>query len=175
MKRILLLALAMMVATVGSLSAQEKGDRFWGGQIGILVQTQTGDTSHASFNVAPEAGYFVAQNFRIGGFLSYSSTLKGERTNLFTFGPRMAYYVRLVDKLYLAPEISFYGAFGATGGQSSAGVGVDVDVISLEYRISQRMGLSLKLVEAQYLYFGDKNHISLNMLGSTQIGFRCYF
>lgn len=175
MKRILLLVLAMLATSIATLSAQEKGDRFWGGQIGIQVHTQTGDTSHANFNVAPEAGYFVAKNFRIGGFLSYSSTLKGERTNLFTFGPRMAYYVRLVDHLYLAPELSFYGAFGAVAGQSSAGVGLDVDLLSLEYRFSQRMGLSLKLLEAQYLYFEDKHQLGLNILASTQIGFRCYF
>lgn len=58
----------MLLCTIGigELSAQEKGEKFFGGKIGIGIQSIQGNDTSVSFTLSPEVGFFVADNFRIG-------------------------------------------------------------------------------------------------------------
>ncbi len=174
MRQKIILLLLCCIA-IGELHAQEKGEMFWGGKAGIGIQSHMDSEVYASFNLAPEFGYFVAKNFRIGAQVEYGIFNVDSAYHLFTIGPRFAYYVKLVDRLYYVPEIGFYGAMGVDGGYTAGGIGVDINLFSLEFRPTSRIGLALNVASLQYINMNEVDSLELNLAGSTQIGFRYYF
>ena len=103
MKKLLFPVLALMLC-IPTLSAQNKGDKYVGGIIGITTTSISIDGSSASqttFGFAPEFGYFASDRLRVGGSIGYQLiSSDGETTHGLTAGPSLAYYVRLCDRFY---------------------------------------------------------------------------
>ena len=101
MKKLLFPVLALMLC-IPPLSAQNKGDKYVGGIIGITTTSISIDGSSASqttFGFAPEFGYFASDRLRVGGSIGYQLiSSDGETTHGLTAGPSLAYYVRLCDR-----------------------------------------------------------------------------
>lgn len=174
MKRLLFVLLLCAIG-IGELSAQEKGEKFFGGKVGIGIQSIQDRGASVSFTLSPEVGFFVADNFRIGGALEYGITSNDGAVHSITIGPRIAYYVHLVDRLYYVPELGIYGAIGITDGYGAGGFGLNINLLALEYRPTAHLGLSLSLVGIHYLYLEGESLFGANLLGATQVGFRYYF
>ncbi len=88
-----------------SLFAQtDKGDFLVGGNVGF----QTGKESNM-FNLSPNFGGFIANNFAIGGRLSLLSSKQGDvRTSSFGIGPFARYYIGKAEtKPFIVTEFNF--------------------------------------------------------------------
>lgn len=118
------------------LSAQNKGDKYVGGIIGITTTSISIDGSSASqttFGFAPEFGYFASDRLRVGGSIGYQLiSSDGETTHGLTAGPSLAYYVRLCDRFYYTPQLAVGFAFASTDGTS--GYGFDARIVARSVR-----------------------------------------
>ena len=73
MKKLLCCAL-LAIASCTIASAQNKGEMYVGGILGVSTSSFSADEtsiSNTSFRIAPEFGYFVRDNLRIVGLLGY--------------------------------------------------------------------------------------------------------
>lgn len=180
MKKVILFAAALLVC--GAMSAQQKGDMSVSGTIGvsggssrtsIKVNTTTnkGDRvpNDAQFNFGAEFGYFLFDNFKLSIGMGYGLTstptvqdkddkwLK-DHQNVFTIGPSVAYYVKIVDGLYYTPEVGFYGAFGnykekttdATVKTKFSGFALGINFAAVEFRPLDHFGFAASLFSLQY-------------------------
>ena len=177
MKKLFSLLLCLSAMFAGSVVAQDKGDMFIGGNLGLGVTT-IGDGSYSvssvTFSLAPEYSYFVADNFRIGAELDLSIA---EGVTTFTVAPTFAYYVKLVDKLYYTPEFTIGGGLAANDGYSVGVFAFDLDLFALEYMPSNHIGLSLSLVNMSYALIPEASVSTFHfvLLTSPEVGFRYYF
>ena len=141
MKKILLCLVAL--ASTMLVSAQNKGDMYAGGTIGIgtssAILGKTSDTS-ATFNFAPEYAYFPAKNFRIGASVAYN-LLTGENfattTHQLTIMPSLAYYAKVCENFYYVPTLDF-------------GFNVALSLGSFEFRPKGKFGFSINLLTVSY-------------------------
>ena len=143
-----------------------------GGIIGLTGSTETMKASYGSesmsqsapgtltFSIAPEFGYFVADNIKVGvtaGYNLQSSAYDKEdgkwlRSNVSVgyVGPTFAYYIPLVTNLYYAPEIQAAIAFGSSAaiGEKIGVVGFigDLKLAAFEYRPVSHFAFSLSLI-----------------------------
>lgn len=184
MKKLLCCAL-LAIASCTIVSAQNKGEMYVGGILGVSttsVSTEGVSTSVTNFGIAPEFAYFVADRFRVGGSLAYNlASSDGQKTHTLTLGPSIAYYVRLGEHFYYTPELSLGFAYASTEGISGCGFAAGLALGALEFRPAPHWGVSLNLVSLQYatISYSDLN-ISSNatefQLGiSPTVGIKFYF
>ena len=184
MKKLICCAL-FALATCPIVSAQNKGDMYVGGILGISTSSFSADdtsTSNTSFQITPEFGYFVRDNLRIGGLLGYSiAPLNGRTSHTVTIGPNVAYYVKLCDRIYYVPEIGLGFAYASFVGSSGVGLASEFKFGAFEYRHSEKWSLSLNLMSLDYttLSFSGENATSNDVafqLGiSPTVGIKFYF
>ena len=98
MKRFIFVVAAIVLGC-SAVSAQQKGDVYFGGMTGITIQTTTagGGETAAGFAIQPEFGGFVAKNCKLG--ISAGYAISGG-IHTFTLTPNFSYYVRLCDNVY---------------------------------------------------------------------------
>lgn len=99
------LILVFAVALSLQVQAQtEKGGFTVNGGIGL----QTGESS-SRFSLNPSFGYFVANNFLLGGALNAEFTKLGEvKTNTFGIGPFARYYIgQATTRPFVVTEVDF--------------------------------------------------------------------
>lgn len=183
MKKILLLAIA--VVAFATVSAQNKGDKYVGGIIGVStasVITDGTSINSTSFSIAPEFAFFVANKLRIGGVFNYTlGASQGDVTHSVEFGPELAYYVRLCDKFYYVP--SFCCGFAYTHLEDVSGVGFELGLGlgSFEFRPTKHFGLAMNLLTFSYAYqhYSDLDasgsSIGLKLGINPSVGLRYYF
>ncbi|MBR6757161.1 MAG: hypothetical protein IKM35_01605 [Bacteroidaceae bacterium] len=177
MKKIFCLLLCLVALFTGNVVAQEKGDMYLGGSIGLDVSS-VGDSglsmSTVSFSFTPEYAYFVTNNFRIGAGLSLSVA---DEVTVFTIEPAFAYYVRLVDKLYYIPELKIGGGVMSSDGYSTGVFSLGVNLFALEFKPSAKVGLSLSLVNLSCMVLPENEltAFNFNLISTPQFGFRYYF
>jgi hypothetical protein len=175
MKKITILFVAVIAMFATSANAQEKGEMYVGGTLGFSIAS-VGANGHmatgGSFNVTPEFGYFVADNLKIGAELTYGIS-GGTHTMLLM--PNVAYYLRIVDKLYYTPQLSLGGGFAADSGYSAGAFAVSLHLASLEFKPVENMGISVGLVDLNYTRVSKSNGVGFNFLTSPSVGFRFYF
>lgn len=177
MKKLLTLLLCLSALFAGNSIAQEKGDMYFGGSLGLGV-TSVGEGNYSvsavKFSLTPEFSYFVADNFRLGAELSFSTS---EGISLFTIQPTFAYYVKLVDKLYYTPEFKIGGGFAAGEDYSTGLFAFGLDIFALEYMPTKNLGISMSLVNLNYnlLPEGPISTFNFALLSSPEVGFRYYF
>ena len=131
MKR-LIVTLAAAAMTCSAIFAQNRGDMYVGGILGVSggssktsvtvgSTTVKGDStpSGTEFNLTGEFGYFFADNWRVSCGLGYEllSSPTGKKdgkwlkdnTNVFAIGPSIAYYLNVTGNLYYTPEFGICG------------------------------------------------------------------
>lgn len=182
MKRILLLVLCM-TASMTTLYAQNKGDVFLGGIIGGGTSTSflngESDTTIANVNATLEVGYFVADKLKIGAEFGYALTAGDTDVHALTIGPNMTYYAKLAEKLYYTPSLSVCFAMGIAEEISMPGVGVGLNLFSLEFRPTRRFGFTASLASISYVALFEEgitsSTLGINFGINPSVGFRYYF
>lgn len=104
---------ALLLLAAATLHAQtEKGDVLVGGNLGF----QTGENA-SQFNLSPNVGVFVANNFAVGAALNINSSKQGIlRTSTFGLGPFARYYFgQTMTKPFLVTEFNFLSSSIKTG------------------------------------------------------------
>ena len=168
MKR-LLIAAALLILGCSVASAQQKGDKYFGGTAGFAIQA--GDGVGAALGIQPEFGEFVADNWRLGVSVSY--TLNG--LHMFTLAPNFAYYARLCDGLYYTPGLEAGLVVAASGGVYP-GVGVTLHMFSLEFRPTEHFGFTANLASLNFVAIANAGSaLSFNLGVNPTVGFKYYF
>lgn len=168
MKR-LLIAAALLIMGIGAASAQQKGDKYFGGMAGLAIQA--GDGVGAALAIQPEFGGFVADNWRLG--ISVGYTLNG--LHMFTAAPNFAYYARLCDGLYYTPGLEAGFVVAASGGVCP-GVGVTLNMFSLEFRPTKHFGFTANLASLNFVALASAGSaLTFNLGVNPTVGFKYYF
>lgn len=166
MKKLLLAA--MMLLSFQMVSAQVKGEMFVGGTLGLTTGTEG-----TAFNIAPEFGYFVAPNVRVGAALSYGVT--SGPSHSFSVGPNVAYYLELAPNFFYMPEL----ALEYVNMHKSDGLAVKLALFACEYKINHHIGLTAKVAGLEYVglfnEIYDHNEFVFNLAFKPTVGFVYYF
>lgn len=183
MKKLLFCAL-IAFASCQLATAQERGDMYVGGIIGVStssISSEGSSVTTTNFSMAPEFGYFVADRLRISGSLNYGlSSSDGFTTHTLVIGPSIAYYVKLCNNFYYTPEFGLGFAYGSTEGISGTGVALGFQFGAFEFRPTSHWGLSCNLLSLDYTYLSYDRDISSSGIGfqlgiSPTIGLKYYF
>ncbi|MBO7314951.1 MAG: outer membrane beta-barrel protein [Alistipes sp.] len=182
MKIAIYVLLAVFTLSTTAASAQMKGDKFVGGDFGLGVTSNVllGDSATAvEFGIQPNVGFFVADNFMLGFSLGYSVQGGDGATHTLMVGPKISYYVPLCDKLYYTPSVDAVFCYAATDGYGFPGFGLELNILGLEYRPTQRIGLSASLLSFDYVLLSrdglSLHTISLGLSINPKVGVKLYF
>ena len=186
MKKVIISLLAILAVT--TLSAQNKGDMYAGGSFGLGTTSLISggeSTTALSFEIAPEYGYFVTNNFKIGASISYGVESGNPVRHSFQIMPNLAYYVRICDKFYYTPGAELGFVCDVNDGVSMPGFGVGLSLGSFEFRPTEKFGLSVNLLSIDYMLMTYRQrdlNLKLNVnginfrLGTTpSVGLKYYF
>ena len=171
MKRFFIAVSALLLG-YGAASAQQKGDIFLGGVTGITIQATTsgGGAVGSGFAIQPEFGAFVGNNCKIGASAGY--TISGG-SHILTVCPNFAYYVRLCDGMYYIPGIEA-GFVMASAGGIGAGLGVGLQLFSLEFRPTKHFGFTANLASVNFYALSTATCI-FNLGVNPTVGVKYYF
>jgi hypothetical protein len=119
MKKNTFLVMILLIISSTGFSQLSQGNCFLAGysNLGLDIGTNknksggssTGDYNYAEFFITPEAGYFIADNFMVGGFLDldlyHSSGTSEDKYSKFIIGPNARYYFMQINKFNLYGEL----------------------------------------------------------------------
>jgi opacity protein-like surface antigen len=209
MKRTLLTIVAI-VAMALSASAQQKGEQTLGFNLNYstgksTTKVQIDEQSNTAtilggdnLGVGIEYGYFIANNLRVGGQISYGYTADDSKTHSLIIMPNIAYYVRLTDNFYYTPNFSIGFGLGTTGTNdytnenfTMCGLATELQPLAVEFRPTQQFAMTVSLCSLQYVFLTDANSseilntqittkvssntFNFSLLANAQIGFKLYF
>lgn len=169
MKRFFIVVVAILLGC-SVVSAQQKGDKYFGGMTGIAIQA--GDGVGAGFIIQPEFGGFVADKCKLG--ISAGYAISGG-IHTFTLTPNFSYYVRLCDNVYYTPGIEAGFAMAAAGGAVAAGVGVGLQLFSMEFRPTKHFGFTANLVSLNFVGMEGAAAINFDLGVNPTVGLKYYF
>ena len=169
MKRFFIVVVAILLGC-SVVSAQQKGDKYFGGMTGIAIQA--GDGVGAGFIIQPEFGGFVADKCKLG--ISAGYAISGG-IHTFTLTPNFSYYVRLCDNVYYTPGIEAGFAMAAARGAVAAGVGVGLQLFSMEFRPTKHFGFTTNLVSLNFVGMEGSAAINFDLGVNPTVGLRYYF
>ena len=169
MKRFIIVVVAILLGC-SVVSAQQKGDKYFGGMTGIAIQA--GDGVGAGFIIQPEFGGFVADKCKLG--ISAGYAISGG-IHTFTLTPNFSYYVRLCDNVYYTPGIEAGFAMAAAGGAVAAGVGVGLQLFSMEFRPTKHFGFTANLVSLNFVGMEGSAAINFDLGVNPTVGLKYYF
>jgi hypothetical protein len=116
MKKLLLSLVAVAGLVYGANAQTEKGKIMLGGSVGFnSTKVEGAAKSDVSFNIVPNVGYFVSDNFAIGTGVGYTSNKEVSDNNLnqaFRVAPFGRYYVNLSDQFKFFGQLSVPMEFG---------------------------------------------------------------
>ena len=183
MKKFLICIVAL--CAVFNLSAQNKGEKYVGGNLGIATTSLIVDGESASaikFAIAPEFGYFVADKFKVGVSLGYGVE---SGTHTLEIIPNIQYYARICDGLYYTPGLGFGFVAGFSEGLAMPGFGLSLSLGSFEFRPTPKFGLSVGLLSLSYVYMTYKDDyygfkvntsgVNFNLGINPSVGLKYYF
>lgn len=178
MKKLSLIFICVILFT-GLLNAQRKGTVTLGGDIGYNTSTDKMDASktedtYSYMYVGPQIGYFFSDNLQLGLRLNYyssSSEDKGGTTtyksdqNIFTFGPYVRIYNRILDKFEFFAEINASYRTGSRTSESTPGINNKTEYEISGYALNASPGFSYPVsnrftVEAIFGQFGYSHSTS---------------
>lgn len=169
MKRFFIIVVAILLGC-SVVSAQQKGDKYFGGMAGIAIQA--GDGVGAGFIIQPEFGGFVADKCKLG--ISAGYAISGG-IHTFTLTPNFSYYIRLCDNVYYTPGIEAGFAMAAAGGAVAAGVGVGLQLFSMEFRPTKHFGFTANLVSLNFVGMEGAAAINFDLGVNPTVGLKYYF
>ena len=169
MKRFFIVVVAILLGC-SVVSAQQKGDKYFGGMAGIAIQA--GDGVGAGFIIQPEFGGFVADKCKLG--ISAGYAISGG-IHTFTLTPNFSYYIRLCDNVYYTPGIEAGFAMAAAGGAVAAGVGVGLQLFSMEFRPTKHFGFTANLISLNFVGMEGAAAINFDLGVNPTVGLKYYF
>lgn len=169
MKRIFIVVVAILLGC-SVVSAQQKGDKYFGGMTGIAIQA--GDGVGAGFIIQPEFGGFVADKCKLG--ISAGYAISGG-IHTITLTPNFSYYIRLCDNVYYTPGIEAGFAMAAAEGAVAAGVGVGLQLFSMEFRPTKHFGFTANLVSLNFVGMEGAAAINFDLGVNPTVGLKYYF
>lgn len=169
MKRFFIVVVAILLGC-SVVSAQQKGDKYFGGMTGIAIQA--GDGVGAGFIIQPEFGGFVADKCKLG--ISAGYAISGG-IHTFTLTPNFSYYIRLCDNVYYTPGIEAGFAMAAAEGAVAAGVGVGLQLFSMEFRPTKHFGFTANLVSLNFVGMEGAAAINFDLGVNPTVGLKYYF
>lgn len=213
MKKLLTVVLAMSFAVVAF--AQKRGDMSFGASIGLAASSTSVKTTSGSFStvekvpgpfefaIAPEFGYFVADNLKLIGKMSYGVVsnkieevddewLKYNQ-HRFLIGAGISYYFRLADRFYYTPQFGMYAAFGSNVldvdtstkySVGTAGFDMVLDFVAFEFKPTSDWGISLSAMSLDFSWLTGKDDsnikttysdVAFNLGINVSVGVRYYF
>lgn len=182
MKKLFSTLIVLLVMSVSTVFAQQKGDIYIGGNFGVGVTSAIieGESATAvEFAIQPNMGYFVADKFMIGFGLGYSISGGDGTTHALTLGPKLSYFVPLCDKLYYTPSLDILFCCAASDGYSIPGFGLGANIVGFEYQPTEHIGLSASLLSLDYVMLSKDgltiNTVDFGLTLSPSIGFKYYF
>jgi hypothetical protein len=183
MKKFSLLILAL--CSIATLSAQKKGDMFVGGQLGIKTTSiifEGESATSVGFSIAPEYGYFIANNLRVGLTFAYALD---NMTHTVDVMPNISYFVRICDGFYYTPTAKLGLSVSIADDIAMPGLGVGLSLGSFEFRPTPRLGMSLNLLSLSYavLSYEDPDYdininthaVNFNFGITPSVGIKYYF
>jgi outer membrane protein len=193
MKKIILFTVMFSLAI--SLSAQ----LYVGGKVSFMTiksdQTIDNTTTEiyrmTDFRIMPEAGYFLSNDFAIGGKVGISmdrqNTNPGGNDNIesllrFHIGPYVRKYFPISDKIFLYGEGGFDFATGTTknivdGDKTDGNTVTDFSLEvkpGLEYKVSKRFALNMNIGSIDYEIHREKTPGDPETISSSK-GFQFAF
>ena len=183
MKKMLLLVVTL--CSVATLSAQVKGDKYFGGSLGVSATSviMSGESSATvGFSIAPQFSYFVADNFKIGVEAVYGID-NANAIHTIQLLPNIAYYVRLCDGFYYAPELSVGLVMDVFDGYVMPGFGAGLSLGNFEFRPTKKFGMSVSLLSFSYVlltyrdsyYSASASGYDFKLGVSPSVGLKYYF
>ena len=183
MKKLLVCIVA--ICTITNLSAQTKGEVYVGGNLGISTASIISGGESASaikFCIAPEFGYFAANNFKVGVSLGYGIE---NSTHTLEIMPNIEYYAKICDGFYYTPGIGVGFVAGFGEGIAMPGFGLALALGSFEFHPTPKFGLSVSLLSLSYThltykddYYGlrlNTNGVNFNLGINPSVGLKYYF
>jgi hypothetical protein len=175
MKKIAILLIAIAALYISPSNAQKRGDRFFGGNLRFALSS-SGSNGYMStgtfFGIAPEFGYLVADRVKIGGKIGYEVS---SNAHAVTLTPNIAYYLPIIDRLYYTPQLNIGGGVGVYSGYVAGIFTLDMELVSFEYRPTERTGISTSLASLNYNLIDRTNSFNFSILYSPSIAFHYYF
>lgn len=160
MKKVLFIA-ALVAASFAGQAQTSKGTYLLGGGAGFNSTSASGGGSTTSWNLSPNAGYFVIDNLAIGTSLSVADFGGGTS---FGFGPFVRYYFTSLGKAKVFGNAGFtYNSFGGGGNSTSVGAAA-----GLAYFLNQSIAL-----EAALGYTNNTTAKTSNI--GLNVGFQIHF
>lgn len=161
MKRFFICFLAITALLSFDASAQDKGDKYVGGIVGVGLTSLEGNTS-ISAGLGFDFGYFAAKNLNIGAGVAYTIAAGDSVVHTLTLGPSLSYYVKLCDKFYYIPGLDLAFVYGNTDGINMPGFGVGLNLGSFEFRPTPHFGFAVNLLSFTYMYFSVEGYYGIN-------------
>jgi len=175
MKNKIILLIAMTALLVSTAKAQDKGDKYFGGNLKFAISS-SGSNGYMStgsyFSIAPEFGYFIADKVKVGCEINYEVSSNAHVVALI---PNVAYYQPIIDKLYYTPRLNVGGGLGVYSGYVAGIFTLSLNLAAFEYRPTEKFGISTSLVNLNYNLVDKTNSVNFNLLYSPSIGFHYYF
>ncbi|MBR3826688.1 MAG: outer membrane beta-barrel protein [Alistipes sp.] len=182
MKKLIYSLVALLVLSVTSVSAQQKGDVYVGGDLGFGVSSViiSGESvTGVEFGIQPSVGIFLADRLLLGFGLGYNVSGGDGATHTLTLGPRVGYYVPLCKNLYYTPTLDLQFCYVASEGYGVPGFGLGVNLFGVEYRPTERIGLSANLLSLDYVLLSKEgltvNTVDFGLSLSPRVGAKFYF
>ena len=175
MKKSILLLIAITTLFVSTAAAQERDDRYIGGNLKFALSSSGSNgymSSGTYFSIAPEFGYFVSDRVKVGGRISYEVS---SNAHVIALTPDIAYYQPIVDKLYYTPQLSIGGGMGIYSGYVAGIFTLTLDLGSFEYRPVESIGISTSLINLNYNLIDRTRSFNFSVLYSLSIAFHYYF
>ena len=184
MKKIIVSLLAIFA--VATLSAQNKGDMYAAGHLGIsTASTSVGSQGYNStqFSLTPEFGYFIAKNFRIGASFTYalSTATYSTSEHIIAIKPNLAYYIRIMNSFYYTPSLDLGFVCSIADQGTSPGFAFGLSLGSFEFRPTTKFGIAVNLLTFEYNMMKQKgvkekiNAINFRLGVSPTLGLKYYF
>lgn len=174
MKRFIFIAL-IFASTISASFAQIKSEKSIGIDAGLGVSFIDG-TGVLDFQIQPQFNYFVANNCQLSIGIGYGFS---NYTHTFLVNPGFNYYVKLADGLYYTPGINIAGGITAIEGYSMPTFGVDLELFSLEFRPTSKLGITFHACNFTYVgLLGDYitiNGINFGINTGSTLGLKFYF
>lgn len=183
MKKFIYCLVAILALSVYDASAQKRGDKYVSGNLGLGVTSAIIEDVGATgvvFTVQPEIGFFPVDNLMVGFSVGYDlESVSGDTAHTLFVGPKLAYYVPLCEKLYYTPSLQVGFCFLAGDGAGVPGFDLNASLFAVEYRPSERVGISGSLLSLGYNLLAKDgvvlNTVDFGLSIKPTVGVKLYF
>ena len=192
------------------LNAQKAGQNTFGFSVGGSFIDHNMDIALSEYYISSETAggvaataefsKFLTDNFRVSISVLYGLEIPESpsvaRIHAIAVGPSFAFYAKLADGLYLAPEMGGFATYGwykmkntspyldipTSVSTIPAGFILAANLLSFEYKPSEKLGICVSAGSLQVAWSRESEssekvntNVELSLNGASSIGLRFYF